>query len=170
MSQNLVKEVLTWIANRKINSSITNILSIDDIEKGLQFFCVIPGSDAKSKEISNSSFREISILLKHYESHNRSIKWHYRPRIYIVLRLIKRLDVMDHFVSQNYMDSDLFLLPHLLSEELGHSKNDFLTYQERCLTSVIELKKGVEGKHMLFHGSGDEHFYSQRNLGCGGYE
>lgn len=76
---------------------------------------------------------------------------------------------MDHFVSQNYKDSDLPLLPHLLPEELGDSKNQFLAIQEGCLTSAIELEKGVEGKHILFQGSGDEYFHIQRYLGCGGY-
>lgn len=67
------------------------------------------------------------------------------------------------------MDSDLPLPLHLLPEELGDSKNNFLAIQERCLTSVIELEKGVEGRHMMFHESGDEYFHIQRSLGCGGY-
>lgn len=86
-----------------------------------------------------------------------------------MLRLIRRLDVMDHFVSQNYMDSDLPLLPHLLPEALGDSKNHFLAIQDRCLTPVIELEKGLEGRHILFIGSGDGHFHVQKVLGSGGY-
>lgn len=169
MSQNLLKEVLTWFGGRRAESLITNILPIDDIEKGLQSFCVVPGPDAKSKQIPNSSFREISNLLKQYENHDRSLLWHHRPRIYTVLRLIRRLDVMDHFVSQHYMDSNLPFLSHLLPETLGDSKNHFLAIQERCLTSAIDLEKGVEGKHMLFNGNGDEHFHIEKFLGSGGY-
>lgn len=168
MSQNL-RSLFAWVANRRTNP----IPTIDDIEKGLQFFCVVPGPDARSKlpgyVIPDSSFRQISTLLKQYESYNKAFEWHYRPRIYTVLRLIGRLDVMDHFVSQHYKDSDLPIPPHLLPSELGDSKDPFLTFQHCCLTSAIDLERGVEGKHVHFGGNGDEHFYSRTYLGSGGY-
>lgn len=76
---------------------------------------------------------------------------------------------MDLFVAQNYMDSDLPFPPHLLPWELGNSKDHFLAFQERCLTSAIDLEKGVEGGHIHFNGNGDEHFHIQKYLGTGGY-
>lgn len=55
---------------------------------------------------------------------------------------------MDLFVLQNYMDSDIPFPPHLLPLELGDSKGQFLAIQDRCLTTAIDLEKGVDGKHL----------------------
>lgn len=170
MAQNFTS-ILAWFGGSR-TSSTPNMLPINDIEKGLQSLCCVPGPDTRSKLPSNildSSFREISALLQQYEIHNGAIDWHRRPRIYTVLRLINRLDVMDLFVSQNYMDSDIPVPPHLLPLELGDSKDQFLAIQDRCLTTAIDLEKGVDGKHLHFSGSGDDHFHVQRSLGTGGY-
>ena len=170
MSQS-IQSVLAWFANRKLELA-SNTSPVDDIEKALQSMCVVPGTDSRSNlpgQISNQSFREISALLKQYESHNKALHWHYRPRIYTVLRLIDRLDVMDVFVSNNYMDSDLPFRRHLLPSELGNSKNRFLAFQDHCLTAAIDLEKGVEGRHLHFSGNGDEYFYVHRYLGTGGF-
>lgn len=162
---------LAWFANRRPNP-IPNTLPIEDIEKTLQLLCVVPGPDIKSKlsgNIPNSSFQRISDVLKQYEGHNKAFQWHHRPRIYTVLRLIGRLDVMSLFVLNNYMDSDLPLPPRLLPLELGISANQFLAIQDRCLTSAIDLEKGVEGRHLNLGRNGDEHFHVCGHLGSGGF-
>lgn len=170
MSQNFTS-ILAWFGGRR-TSSTPNTLPINDIEKALQSLCRVPGPDTRTKlpsRILDSSFRDISGLLQQYESHKGAIDWHRRPRIYTVLRIIDRLDVMNLFVSQNYMDSDIPFPPHLLPLELGDSKGQFLAIQDRCLTTAIDLEKGVDGKHLHFSGSGDDHFHVYRHLGSGGY-
>jgi len=150
-------------------------LPLEDIEKALDNLCTVPSratSEASSHppRIADTSFKHITNLLKHYEDHKGLKEWHIRPRIYTVLKGIRRLDAMNTFVRAGYMDDMLpFQSARELPDELGDSKGEFMRFQTHCLTDAKELEKGTQGAHVHFPGSADVHFIWQRHLGSGGF-
>ncbi|MCJ1401469.1 hypothetical protein MMC11_004683 [Xylographa trunciseda] len=153
-------------------NSVPNRLPLDDINRALASFCTLPPRDVKTQtqpRISSSSFKNIGNVLKEFEAHTGQTGWSYRPRIYTILRAIGRLDVMPYFVSMQYMDLQLPFSLHTLPQELGESRPAFIGYQEHVLTDAKELEKGIDGKHVQFSSSGDEHFFVHTYLGSGGF-
>jgi hypothetical protein len=57
-----------------------------------------------------------------------------------------------------------------LPAELDHKWADFLTYQSCCLTTAVDIEKGIKGKHVRFNKDADIHFLQTKGLGNGGYE
>src|SRR5947207_187641 len=110
-------------------------LPFEDIEKALDNWCTVPPratSEASSSppRIADTSFKHITNLLKHYEDHKGLKGWHMRPRIYTVLKGIRRLDAMNTFVYAGYMDDMLpFKSERDLPDELGESKIEFIRFQ-----------------------------------------
>ena len=149
-----------------------NRLPLDDINRALASFCALPPRDVKTQtqpRISGSNFKDIGNVLKQFEAHTGQSGWSYRPRIYTILRAIGRLDVMPYFVSMQYMDLQLPFNLQTLPHELGDSRPAFIKFQEHVLTDAKELEKGIDGKHVQFGGSGDEHFFVHTFLGSGGF-
>lgn len=153
-------------------SAAPNRLPLDDINKALALFCSLPPQDVKSQSqprIPSSNFKNIGHILKDYEAHIGQAGWSHRPRIYTILRGIGRLDVMPIFVSRDCLDFHLPFTTHTLPQELGDSRPDFINFQEHVLTDAKELEKGINGKHVHFGSSGDEHFFVHSHLGSGGF-
>ena len=147
-------------------------LPLEDVENGLATYCALPVADPKfprQSRISSGNFRHIANLLKQMEAEKEAEGWSYRPQIYTVLRGIGRLDLMAMFVKTGYMDVCLPFSLASLPDELGDDRQAFIRYQEHVLTDVKELEKGIDGKHLHFAASGDEHFFSRIPLGSGGF-
>lgn len=96
---------------------------------------------------TDADILEISCLL---ELMGRSA-WSSVPRIYIILRRIGELQVLDAFTAQGITDIwfpfSTNSLPDLLRPSL---KVEFLRLQSAVLTESFDLEKGEEGQHRYF--------------------
>ena len=147
-------------------------LPLEDVERGLKDRCAVPARDPKAPDkphIPNSNFKQIRSLLQHLESHRGLIGWSARPRLYTILRIINRLDAMQTFINHQLLDYSLPFSLANIPHELGDSRRDFIRVQDLVLTDARELEKGIEGQHVRFSKSGDEHFHRVRELGSGGF-
>jgi serine/threonine protein kinase len=117
------------------------------------------------EKYTDSDIRKISALLR-----GVNLKWSRVPRIYIVLRTIGALHVLDAFISLGYSDYWLPFNPRTLPDITGASMRDsFIEKQPIVLTKSIDLEKGENGKHQYYAKGEPIPFKTVRYLGSGGY-
>ncbi|KAL8732934.1 MAG: hypothetical protein Q9181_003768 [Wetmoreana brouardii] len=145
-------------------------IPISDIENALSRFCAPPPPDKKTGSvgsISDSTFKHITELLTHLESHHDHQGWKTRPRTYTVLRNIDRLDLFPHFIDRDLNDIafpyTIDKLPDFIDEDGVRDK--FLRHQKYILTDANHLEKG---RH-AYTKNGEDLFHLVKHLGRGGY-
>lgn len=147
------------------------LLPLDDVERGLNERCTAvrdPETPEKA-HIPNSNFKQIRFLLQHYELRKGLTGWSTRPRLYAILRRINRLKYMPIFIQHNLLDYSLPFSLANIPQELGDDRRAFISSQDLVLTDARELERGIEGKHVRFPKSADEHFHRIHELGSGGF-
>ncbi|KAK1145088.1 hypothetical protein N8T08_004519 [Aspergillus melleus] len=101
----------------------------------------------------------------------RLLAWSERPRIYIVLRNIQRLDLLDCFVKAELTDFHIPFnedtLPSFLHE--SNLRESFLHFQEYVLSSGAKGLDSHGGPHLSLAGNAQRYFYYKGTLGQGGY-
>jgi hypothetical protein len=108
---------------------------------------------------------EISHLLRE----SGRLSWSYVPRIYIILRLIGQLHILDAFIDLGVNDLWLPFTASSLPQALGTSFHHlFLETQQFVLTKTIDLENG-KGGHAHFTRDDPFPFEVKEKLGEGGY-
>ncbi|OGM45876.1 hypothetical protein ABOM_006044 [Aspergillus bombycis] len=147
-----------------------------DIEELLARLC-LPASatnSAASRRVSIQRCNEISDILLNKgkdTGDDRLLAWSERPRIYIVLRNIQRLDLLDYFVKAELTDFHIPFnedtLPIFLRED--GLRESFLQFQQYVLSSGAKGLDNHGGPHLSFAGNAQRYFYYKESLGRGGY-
>ncbi|KAI9699649.1 MAG: hypothetical protein M1836_002683 [Candelina mexicana] len=97
---------------------------------------------AKSSTIPESRFEDISRSLEHFVQKKG---WTARPRIYFILQQLGEVAAMEAFIAQGLNDTSLPFkgrqdLPAILNPS---KKDDFLIWQERVLSDILQLERGT---------------------------
>jgi hypothetical protein len=136
-------------------------------EKAMALF--FPSTDplSESRTFSERDCDEIRRLLRCLGKPS----WSILPRIYIVLRTINQLNVMDDFVAIGVTDIWLPFSEASLPEALKSpsARRHFLETQKIVLFKGLDLEKGSEGKHRHFKGPDELPFHIHEELGRGGF-
>ncbi|MCJ1248962.1 hypothetical protein MMC30_006183 [Trapelia coarctata] len=115
---------------------------------------------------SDWDIQEISRLL----TESGRLAWGQVPRLYIVLRHISQLQVLDNILDEGITDIwfpfTLSSLPTVFSSSL---QVQFLESQPLVLTKAVDLEKGVGKKHAHFGRDELFPFQIKGKLGSGGY-
>jgi hypothetical protein len=94
-------------------------------------------------------------------------QWSLRPRTYIVLRLINRLDNMDAFILDGLFDIAFPYTYNRLPASLSSgARNAFLDKQAVVLSKAGDLEM-EHGRHRHFSASADSNFVVVKQLGSG---
>jgi hypothetical protein len=108
---------------------------------------------------------QISLLLK-----QSSPEWSKVPRIYIILRTINCLSLLDTFIDLGFSDYWLPFtersLPHCIRPS---QRSEFVTTQNLVMTKSIDLEKGEAGQHRHFGRDEALPFEEKGLLGSGGF-
>jgi hypothetical protein len=108
----------------------------------------------KDESFSETDLRDISDVLGRV---GRGA-WSRIPRIYAVLRLLGRLDVIDlflaHAISDVYFPFEHHTLPQSLNPSVAHG---FLQLQRAVLSSALDLERET-GRHRHFSSTNDAFF------------
>lgn len=159
--------IFSFFRQRSVEQTL---IPLNDLENALSQYCAPPPPDKKTGSvgsISDSTFKHITELLNHLESHRGYQGWKTRPRTYTVLRNIDRLDLFPHFIDRDVKDIafpyTLDKLPDLIQDD--DSRDKFLRHQKYVLTDASQLE---EGRH-AFTKNGADIFHLVRHLGRGGY-
>lgn len=144
----------------------------DEVDRALHRLCTPPVDNKKGSKasIDDETFRRISDLLKHLESHIKAQGWSSRPRTYTVLRNIGREDLMSEFITLGLKDYSFPYSVEKIPEILiGDSlREKFMKAQNHVLTDASQLENGPEGRHAHTK-RGEDLFYFRKHLGSGGY-
>ncbi|KAH7065840.1 kinase-like domain-containing protein [Paraphoma chrysanthemicola] len=107
----------------------------------------------KSDGFSEKDIWEISTILQRAERPS----WSRTPRLYIVLRMIQKLDVIERFIEQGISDLGFPFnqksLPHILGSQSDRA--NFLDHQRAvCNSKALNLEQ-PRAKHVHFHDSNE---------------
>ncbi|KAH7118945.1 kinase-like domain-containing protein, partial [Dendryphion nanum] len=114
---------------------------------------------------TTSDIIKISTILGRLNSH-----WKRVPRMYIVLRSIDHLPLLDDLITAGLSD---YLFPmterHLCNHMQTSVREEFLKAQSRVLTKSLSLELGKEGHHCIFSHEDSVPFETQAKLGAGSF-
>lgn len=134
----------------------------------LRWFPIASSGDStlvQHEHFSETDLRDISDVLRRV-GRGRLARI---PRIYAVLKLLDRLDVIDLFLEQGisdvYFPFGLQTLPQSLNPSIAHA---FLKLQRVVLSSALDLERET-GRHRHFSSSDDVPFIKVEELGKGAY-
>ncbi|KAI9855853.1 MAG: hypothetical protein M1813_009372 [Trichoglossum hirsutum] len=151
--------------NQDVDDPATSRTSHRTVEQKLgDFFST--GEGKPQANYSDKEIRQISDLLRVAGRQS----WSTVPRVYIVLRLINQLELLDMFVDQGITDIWLPFTERSLPDTLAPSvQAKFLECQSVVLTKALDLEKENEPKHTHFHEGELLPFEVKAYLGSGGY-
>jgi hypothetical protein len=151
--------------HQNIDNSVTSRIPYPTVKQKLGDFFPIREENLHAN-YSDNDIQQISDLLRTLGRQS----WSTVPRIYIVLRLINQLQLLDMFIDQGITDIWFPFTDRSLPETLGPSiRAQFLECQSIVLTKAIDLENGDHRKHIHF-GSGEPlPFEVKAHLGSGGY-
>ncbi|KAF1961409.1 hypothetical protein CC80DRAFT_437190 [Byssothecium circinans] len=143
-------------------------MSEPDLEASLlqRWFPVSPpGTLTQHEPFSETDLRDISNVLRRVGQG----AWSRIPRIYAVLRLLDRLDVIGLFLAQEISDVYFPFTPQTLPQSLNPSvAHGFLKTQRVVLSSALDLER-ESGRHRHFRSADDVPFIKVEELGKGQY-
>ncbi|KAI9869165.1 MAG: hypothetical protein M1813_002989 [Trichoglossum hirsutum] len=113
---------------------------------------------------TDADIQQVSHLLRQMDH----IEWSRIPRVYIVLRRIGQLQLLDSFVDLGITDIWFPFSKATVPRVLGSSQEAFLQAQSVVLTKAIDLEKGGQGKHLYFGDGEPQPFETKGVLGEGG--
>ena len=119
----------------------------------------------QDESFSETDLRDISDVLRRVGQGT----WSRIPRVYAVLRLLGRLDVIDLFLAQAISDVYFPFTHHTLPQALSPSvAHGFLQLQRVVLSSALDLERET-GRHRHFSSTNDVPFIKVEDLGKGAY-
>jgi hypothetical protein len=97
--------------------------------------------------VPDSRFEDIS---KAIEVEIQKQEWANRPRTYLILWQIKRLDAMNTFIAQGLNDTSFpYSGRNALPDTLTYFEaSDFLKWQELVYSDILHLEKGTTHCHL----------------------
>ncbi|KAH0558594.1 hypothetical protein GP486_004751 [Trichoglossum hirsutum] len=124
------------------------------------------GGERRKASYSDREIQQISGLL----CATGRQSWSAVPRVYIVLRLINRLELLDMFIDQGITDIWLPFAERSLPGTLSPSvRAQFLECQSVVLTKSLDLENRGDRKHTHFREGEPLPFEVKAYLGSGGY-
>ena len=127
---------------------------------------LIMSDDPAKMTYTEADFQHVSSLLRN----TGRMKWSKVPRLYVVLRHIGHLQILDAFIDQGITDIWFPLTTSSLPEILTPSnRTSFLESQSLVLTKALELEKRSERTHAHFGRSEPLPFQVIARLGSGAY-
>jgi hypothetical protein len=135
-----------------------------DVDKALSAW--FPPALPLNTVLSESDIRDISEILRRYETESRSRI----PRIYITLRLIGHSSIIDDFVTAGITDIAFPFSEKTLPEALRDPsvRIKFLAAQCSILTKALDLEK-EDGRHRHLASADDTPFEKIAELGKGAF-
>ena len=113
----------------------------------------------------DSDIQKISMMLSHLDT-----GWARVPRIYIVLRSIGHLELLDTFINLGFTDYWFPFTERRLPPSISPTvKAKFVQAQSLVLTKSVDLEKGKDGEHVHFAKGERLPFESKGVLGTGGF-
>ncbi|KAI9860489.1 MAG: hypothetical protein M1813_006148 [Trichoglossum hirsutum] len=129
-----------------------------------EFFPGQSGMDVT--EYTDLDIERISELLTHMDRE----AWNHVPRLYIILRRIGRLSLLDDFIKLHITDFWFPFSQSSLPSLLGPSERTAFLQQQQCvLTKATQLEKHDSGEHKHFADRERIPFQSKAILGTGGF-
>lgn len=123
-------------------------------------------NDQKQARLSENDVRRISSLLQHLGQPS----WAKVPRLYVILRLVKHVHLIDSFLVQGVSDIwfpfSLKTLPETLKS--ASARFEFIRLQDLVLTKAFDLER-EDGKHRHFSRTEDVPLQKLAELGKGGF-
>ena len=119
---------------------------IESAERSLEHLLSPYQQDAPGQRVrlSESDVKQISSLLQYLDKPS----WARVPRLYVVLRLVKHVHIIDSFIAQGISDIwfpfSLKTLPESLRS--ASARYDFIELQDVVLTKAFDLER-EDGKH-----------------------
>jgi TolA-binding protein len=108
---------------------------------------------------------QISLLLKQLNP-----EWSKVPRIYIILRTIGCLSLLDDFINHHFSDYWLPFAERSLPDCFHPSqRSKFVATQNLVMTKSMDLEKGAAGQHCHFHRNEAVPFEEKGIIGSGGF-
>jgi TolA-binding protein len=108
---------------------------------------------------------EISSLLR-----SLNPPWEKVPRMYIVLRTIGHLDLLDQFIDLGFSDHWFPVTARTLPQNISPSiRSSFVQAQDLILTKSLDLVKGKSGRHHHFKQGEHLPLEPRGRLGSGGF-
>lgn len=124
-------------------------------------------SDATNSNGSSAYPDEVFDKVSRYLVQAGKLPWSLRPRTYIVLRLINRLDSMPAFILDGLFDIAFPYTYNRLPASLSPgTRNAFLEQQSVVLSKAGDLEM-EQGRHRHFPGTAESNFVVVKQLGSG---
>jgi hypothetical protein len=155
------------VLSDQLQDTAINVSQPRSIEQRLGDYFPLVADDAESRPtFTDNDLHQISFLLRN----SSRFSWSNVPRIYTVLRIIGKLELLDEFIEHGITDIwfpfNVNTLPITLSPS---TRAKFLECQSVVLTKAFDLEKGEQRKHVHF-GKGEMLPYEVKaKLGSGGY-
>ncbi|KAI9736267.1 MAG: hypothetical protein M1834_001153 [Cirrosporium novae-zelandiae] len=145
----------------------------EDVESALSEFTSIPPNDIASNSLHRFNDIYLTVISCLISKGGGPPGYHPRRlRTYIVLRILKRIDILDDFSKSELLDFSFPYSPKYLPNSIRENAtltNEFLRLQQHVLSSPdsLEFQRGSDLKHQYFE-DGDRIYKSLRDLGEGG--
>jgi serine/threonine protein kinase len=141
----------------------------DDWEHNSQLSKLFPttlsGQNARETPFSDAEFEHMSQIL----DYNGQTRWSKVPRTYAILRLVESRQYLDRFIDMGITDISIPYtrgnLPSILPPFVS---NQILEVQQLVYTNILNLERGVLGKHITFESRANLRFQILGQLGKGG--
>ena len=153
--------------NKRSTSKLPSRTILSHAQLELEIQKIMPvASGSHEKKLSDADFDHIAEILLQA---NRE-EWSYRPRTYMLLKMIDAVDLMDDFVKDDCLDIALPYVRGNVPKSLSPEQRDhFLKKQESVMTETASIEGGLKAKHANFADSADNHLETLGPLAEGGY-
>ncbi|RMZ89827.1 hypothetical protein DV736_g2953, partial [Chaetothyriales sp. CBS 134916] len=165
---NLAKGYATNAVSRKFLEKVEGFVDrkarlFEGLEKYLP--APMPGVSRGPKRLRDKEY----IWLTGWLETNGFGEWGKRPRTFAILYMMGCPEAVDGFVEQNLYDISIPYTEENLPRVIkGSKRREFIEYQHHVLTAhAKDLEE--EGKHQNVDGSADSFFWTERELGSGGF-
>jgi Tetratricopeptide repeat/Protein kinase domain len=156
------KELLQKVILARAPSTTSNPLA-EAVQSRLGDFFV-EGTERQTA-YNDSEIQQVSLLLNQVNT-----QWSKVPRMYITLRTISCLDLLDAFIDLGFSDHWFPVtergLPHCLHPS---QRAQFVVAQSLVMTKSLDLEKGDKGQHRHFRHDESLPFEEKGILGTGGF-
>ena len=160
--QKLIKECLEEVVKELESNKLVHTAFLNATPRLLSGFF----DDNRTQPYTDSDISEISSLLKPLNDH-----WHKVPRTYIILRKMKRLDLLDNLIELGFADYWFPVTEESLPAVFASPalRSHFVRTQNIILTNSIDIEQGERGRHRHFAKNDPLPFERIRLLGSGGF-
>jgi hypothetical protein len=140
-------------------------LALDSASSNVKLGDYFPPMEHPRNQFTDVQCQDIARLL----CESGKVSWSRVPRIYIILRIIGQLPVLDAFIDQGINDLWLPLMASSLQPALSVGcHQDFIATQPLVLTKALDLENNTK-RHAHFTRDDPFPFESKGTLGSGGF-